>query len=241
MRRNCRHVERLRCGAGGIRSRFSTRRTVEAPTRMPEAEQLALDPLVAPARVLPRHLLDQHREPGIDRRPAAAVGIGPPPADQPPVPAQQRVRRHQPAHPQRPGEQPGQGGEHRPVGPVQLRLRVLPPQHRHLLAQHQQLGVLRRRRTCQQRHPAGQADEDQVEHPYRHKPAILPAQRPPPQANPQVSHLCPVLEPHRLRGCWWSARWLGGFFFLCGVGEEVIDHPVQQGGELVQLLRGPVR
>jgi hypothetical protein len=43
-----------------------------------------------------------------------------------------------------------------------------------------------------------------------------------------------------LRGCWWSARWLGGFF-LCGVGEEVIDHPVQQGGELVQLLRGPVR
>jgi hypothetical protein len=44
-----------------------------------------------------------------------------------------------------------------------------------------------------------------------------------------------------LRGCWWSARWLGGFFFLCGVGEEVIDHAVQQGGELVQLLRGPVR
>ena len=33
------------------------------------------------------------------------------------------------------------------------------------LAQHQQLGVLRRRRTCQQRHPPGQADEDQVEHP----------------------------------------------------------------------------
>jgi len=33
MRRNCRHVDLVRCGAGGIRSRFSTRRTVEAPTR----------------------------------------------------------------------------------------------------------------------------------------------------------------------------------------------------------------
>jgi hypothetical protein len=27
---------------------------------------------------------------------------------------------------------------------------------------------------------------------------MLPAARPLPQANPQVSHLCPVLEPHRL-------------------------------------------
>jgi hypothetical protein len=30
--RNCRQVVRLRCGAGGIRSRLSTRRTVDAPT-----------------------------------------------------------------------------------------------------------------------------------------------------------------------------------------------------------------
>jgi len=45
------------------------------------------------------------------------------------MPAQQRVRRDQPAHPQRPGEQPGQGGEDRAVCPVQLRPGVLPPQH----------------------------------------------------------------------------------------------------------------
>ncbi len=32
-RRNCRHVVLLRCGAGGIRSLFRIRRTVEAPTR----------------------------------------------------------------------------------------------------------------------------------------------------------------------------------------------------------------
>jgi len=32
VRKNCRQVVRMRCGAGGIRSRFSTRRTVEVPT-----------------------------------------------------------------------------------------------------------------------------------------------------------------------------------------------------------------
>src|SRR6266851_9435463 len=46
-----------------------------------QAGQLALDPLVAPARVLPRHLRNQRRELGIDRRPTASVGISPPPAD----------------------------------------------------------------------------------------------------------------------------------------------------------------
>ena len=141
----------------------------------------------SPNRVLPRHLLDQYRDPGVDRRAPSAMGIGPPPADQTPVPAQQRIRRHQPTHPQRSREQPRQGGDHHPVRPIQLRLGVLPPQHRHLLAQHQQFGSLRRRRTCQQRHPPGQADEEQVEHPYSHKPAILPALGPLPQSYSQAS------------------------------------------------------
>jgi hypothetical protein len=71
----------------------------------------------------------------------------------------------------------------------------LPPEHRDLVAQHQQLGILRCRRARQKRHPALQADEYQVEHPEDHKPAMLPAPRPTPQANPQVSRLCIVLEP----------------------------------------------
>ncbi|HEY5989777.1 MAG TPA: hypothetical protein VIV12_25850 [Streptosporangiaceae bacterium] len=33
VRRNRRHVDLERCGAGGIRSRFSARRTMDAPTR----------------------------------------------------------------------------------------------------------------------------------------------------------------------------------------------------------------
>ena len=81
---------------------------------------------------------------------------------------------------------------------VQLRSGVLPPQRREFLAEHQQFSVLGRRRTRQKYHPADQADEHQVEHPYRHKPAMLPARGPLPQANPQVSTLCSVLEPYRV-------------------------------------------
>jgi hypothetical protein len=65
-----------------------------------------------------------------------------------------------------------------------------------LLAQHLQFGIIRSRRTREQRHPGDHADQDQVEHPYRHKPAILPAARPPQQEYPQVSQPYPVLEPH---------------------------------------------
>jgi hypothetical protein len=70
--------------------------------------------------------------------------------------------------------------------------------HCYLMAQDQQLGILRRRRACQQRHPPGQADEDQVQHPYGHEPAILPAARPTGQAYSQFSRrLCPFLERYK--------------------------------------------
>ena len=123
VRRNCRQADLLRCGAGGIR-----RTSPRPPHRRgacPDAQagQLALDPPVAPARILGRHSLDQHRERGSNRRPATPMGAGPPPAGQPPVPAKQHVRRDQPARPHRPGEQPGQGSQHRPITPIQPRPR----------------------------------------------------------------------------------------------------------------------
>ncbi len=43
----------------------------------------------------------------------------------------------------------------------------------------------------------GCADEHQVEHSHSHRPAVLPAGRLLPQANQQVSHPCPFLEPRR--------------------------------------------
>jgi putative hydrolase of the HAD superfamily len=70
----------------------------------------------------------------------------------------------------------------------------LRPQHRYLLAQHQQLGILPRRRTRHQHYPPGQVEADQVEHPQAHKPAMLPANQPPPQANPQVTPYAPAFS-----------------------------------------------
>ena len=91
------------------------------PYPVPQAEQLTLDPPVAPARVLPRQLLHQRADLGRDRRPSRRVRIGPLPADQAPVPGQQRARGHDPVQPQPPGQQPGQGGEHGTVSPVRPR------------------------------------------------------------------------------------------------------------------------
>jgi hypothetical protein len=71
--------------------------------------------------VLPRHLLDQRRGLGVNRRPSSLGRIGPAPADQPPMPPQQRVRCHEPTHPRWPGEQLGQGGQHHPIRPVRPR------------------------------------------------------------------------------------------------------------------------
>jgi len=42
VRRNCRQVVRLRCGAGGIRSRLRIHRTVEGTDRVAQAEKLSL-------------------------------------------------------------------------------------------------------------------------------------------------------------------------------------------------------
>jgi hypothetical protein len=52
---------------------------------------------------------------------------------------------------------------------------MLAAQYRDLVPEHQQFGVLRGRRTGEQRKPTADADEDQVQQTQRHKPAILPA------------------------------------------------------------------
>ena len=76
------------------------------------------------------------------------------------------------------------------------------------------------------------ADEHQVEHPYGHKLAMLPVLRPRPQANPQVSGLCSVLEPHRSQLPPFEPRYLspisrGGAdrFAPPGVGVTAVARP----------------
>ena len=71
------------------------------------------------------------------------------------MPAQQRVRRHQPAQPQGSWQQRVRTASTARSAPSSLGPGVLPPQHRDLLAQDQELGVLRRRRAASSTiHPA---------------------------------------------------------------------------------------
>ena len=59
---------------------------------MAEFEQLALNPLVSPARVLPRHLYDERGEHFVDRWPSGPVRVGLSSAHEMAVPAQDGVR-----------------------------------------------------------------------------------------------------------------------------------------------------
>jgi hypothetical protein len=65
----------------------SDRRRADAAA---DLQQLALDPLVAPRRVLPSELLNQGRELGVDGRPPRPVRVGPLLRDEVAMPAQDR-------------------------------------------------------------------------------------------------------------------------------------------------------
>jgi hypothetical protein len=132
-----------------------------------KTEQLTPDALVAPARVVAGHPHHEVHDRRIDRW-AAKVRVGPVPGGQPAMPPQQRRRRDQPMPPHRLGKVPGQGGEDRPVGPIQAWLGVGTSQDRLLVTQDQDLHVLVRIGSGQQRQPLGQSAEHQVDQAYRH-------------------------------------------------------------------------
>jgi hypothetical protein len=69
---------------------------------MAEAEQFALDSLVAPAGIVSGHLLDQSGYSQVDGRAAGTAGICPMAGDQPPMPTQDRGRGDEPVGGQRP-------------------------------------------------------------------------------------------------------------------------------------------
>jgi len=126
---------------------------VPALIRLPEAAWLALDPDHAPAWVVPGQLDDQLGQFTGQRRASRGLGLGPFLRDHAPVPAQQCSRGNDPVRQQCPGQDPGQGSEHRTVCPVDLRPGVDAAQHRDLVTQDQDLGVLGRRGPGRQRKP----------------------------------------------------------------------------------------
>jgi hypothetical protein len=79
------------------------------------------------------------------------------------MPAQQGGRLDEQPVPARARQQPRETSQGRPVGPVEPWPDYLPPQHRDLVAEHQQLGVLGGRTPRQQREPSQHLTEQQIQ------------------------------------------------------------------------------
>jgi hypothetical protein len=113
------------------------------PRPAPEAQQLPLDALIAPARVLPRQADDQLLDLLVERRPPrSTTRVGPGVGDQPPVPAHQGLGLDQEARPASPRQDTADGGKQGPVGRLQLGSGSLAVEDGELMVQDKDLQIL---------------------------------------------------------------------------------------------------
>src|SRR5665647_3555005 len=130
---------------GGPRSRSSEqgpyRRRADSDAELAE---LALDPHAAPARVLAGEAEDEGTELGIDRRPAKAArpAVGPLPAYELAVPAEEGCRGDEEGDPSITRDHPTRRREQDPVDGPELRSARRPLQHAKLMAEDEDLEVL---------------------------------------------------------------------------------------------------
>ena len=100
-----------------------------------EVQQLSLDALVSPARVLGGQADDQLLHVFVQRwSPVSTMWVGPGAGDHSSMPAQQRLRGDDEAGPAGSGQQSADGGEHGAVGGFQPGSRGLAAKHRQLVA-----------------------------------------------------------------------------------------------------------
>src|SRR6266516_1492133 len=132
------------------------------------------------------------------------------------MPAQQRLRRHEAMASALLGEQPGQRRQHDAVWPGEVWPGDLPAQHRHLVSEDEELGVLGRPPACPQCEPAEELAEDQVEQSQRHdwRSSRISAS----DAKPQV----PLLWVSFSAPTSWD-HILGNMLFLAIFGKNVED------------------
>src|SRR6266508_3243707 len=169
--------------------------------RQPERDQLALDALVSPARVLRRQAQDQLLPLRGQRRSARAPArIGPAATDEGAMPAQQRRRLNQERAPA-PRQQLAERRQQDPIGRPQARPPDLAPQHLQLMPQHQDLKLLRPLRTTKENQQLEQTPNDPVSEGQTLKQQMSDTHRPtlPARTTSSNSPLSNRARPHRGR------------------------------------------
>jgi len=157
---NCLHAGPVRRGAGSIRASGRICHTVDAAIRWPSLMSSALHAPVAPGGIVRGDADHELADRGCRGRPSGtpSARIVPFTCDQPPVPGQQRRRSHREhLSPAMPGDQPGQCREPQPVARLVADPADLAAQHRVLVPEHQQFGVLGHLTPGQHRHRGEQA------------------------------------------------------------------------------------
>jgi hypothetical protein len=108
-----------------------------------ELQQLARDPRIAPARVLARQPQDELTNATLNRWPSwRTLRLCPAATHQLPVPAEQRLRRHDHPLPASRREKPSKCREEGAIGCSERRPRLLPMEHRQLMPQNNEFDVL---------------------------------------------------------------------------------------------------
>ncbi len=166
----------VRRGAGSVPAACRICHTVEAAIGWPGLTSSPCTRRCPPGRVVDRHADHELVDRGCRGRPAGTppAGVIPFAGDQSPVPGQQRRRGHR-EHlaPPAPGGQPGQCRKPQPVGSLVADPADLAAQHRVLVPEHQESGILGHLAPGQHHQTVEQAARDQVDDREDHS-AMIP-------------------------------------------------------------------
>jgi hypothetical protein len=176
-RRNVRHEECPRSGAGRRPASSSALRTDVAETLThTETLELADDPLISPARVLFGKTNNLLAERALQRRPPEPpVRVCPSARDELAVPTEKGLRLDREDCPGRSGKRTAERRQQRAISPCQPRPRGLPAKDRQLVPKNEDLQLLRATRPTKQPH-----QREQIPHPEIHE---RPEQATPPSTD----------------------------------------------------------
>src|ERR1700736_6793285 len=131
--------------------------------RNAEALEFSDDPFVSPVRVLPREAQDQLAERALEHRsPGRPVPVCPPVRDQLPVPPKQRLRLEGEDCPGGSGQRAAQRRQQRSISSRQRRPRRPSAEDRQLMAEDENLTILRATRPPQQPDKGEQVPDNEI-------------------------------------------------------------------------------